>query len=184
LTENVDLSLLTTRGNLLVGLYGDDGFGSGVTSVTFVLSVDGEAPAIDKTFTSVAAAEAFFNDDALASLGSLASGSALVGTDNTLNVVATLSVTTDAASSGFFGDLIIGDPPGASTSKSAAVASTTHTSTADTSTTHTSTVGSASKFVAAMASFGAKTGALADVGSSDHVHSPVLLTTPRYAQAA
>jgi hypothetical protein len=184
LTENVALNLLTTRGNLLIGLYGGDGFGSGVTSVTFTLSVDGEPDAIDETFTSAAAAQAYFTDDALPPIGSLADGSTLVGTNNTLNVVATLSVTTDAADSGFFGDLIIGDPPSVSTSKLAAVASTTHTSTVDTSTTQTSTAAGASKFVAAMASFKPKLGALIDVGSSDQAHVSVLLTTPRYAQAA
>jgi hypothetical protein len=118
-TETVDMTKLTTRGNLLVGLYGGFvGTGSGVTAVTFTLSVDGVTQ-ISKTFSSAAAAQAYFGDTnnttsnggTALNIGSLISGSSLVGTNPTLTISASLSVTSNAANSSFYGGLIIGDPP-------------------------------------------------------------------------
>ena len=65
-----------------------------------------------KTFHDLAAADKFFTDHAK-DLGSLASGplSATI-----LNLVATLSLTTDAAGSGFYFQMIAGDPSAAAPS--------------------------------------------------------------------
>jgi hypothetical protein len=63
---------------------------------------------LHKVFSTAAAVVSFFTDDAF-DLGSLMSGSQLG--DNTLTLTAKLSVRSQAASSGFYGDMIIGDPP-------------------------------------------------------------------------
>jgi hypothetical protein len=115
LTETVDLTQLSTRGDLILGLYDGAAVGGGFTSMTFDLTADGVDVA-DQTFTSTSAAETYFDDDAI-DLGSLASGQTL-GAD-TLSLTATLTITTDAAGSGFYGDLIIGDPPKATSAASA-----------------------------------------------------------------
>jgi hypothetical protein len=104
--------------------------------------------------------EAFFTDDALASLGSLASGSALVGSDSILTLTATLSVTTDAAKSGFFGDIVIGDPPAASPPSSLRTASPL-------------------TFTAQMAAFGAASGAGLHAGAIDQQLTPLVLAAAR-----
>ena len=110
ITEAIDLTKLKARGNLVIGFYDGDAVGTGVTKVTVTVLADG-ATVYQNTFTSGAAAEAFFTDDAV-SLGSLASGS-LSG--NALSLKVTMQVTTDAANAGFYGDVILGDPPGART---------------------------------------------------------------------
>ncbi len=105
----VDTSRLASLGDLLVGFYHPTAIGSGFTSLTFTLSADGST-LIDKTFTTLAAAESYFNDAAV-NLGALGSG-ALSG--SLLSLTATLSLTTDAAGSGFYFQMITGDPPGGS----------------------------------------------------------------------
>jgi hypothetical protein len=82
--------------------------GTGFASMTFDLFAD-NVDVIHETFTSAAAAVAFFTDDAI-DVGSLASGS-LSGSNLTLQAV--MSITTTKAGQGFSGNLIIGDPPGA-----------------------------------------------------------------------
>jgi len=62
---------------------------------------------INQTFTSAASAVAYFSDNAM-NLGSLA---AAPFTANTLTMQAVLTVTTDSEGSGFYGGIIIGDPP-------------------------------------------------------------------------
>jgi hypothetical protein len=69
-------------------------------------------------FSSAAAAKAFFTDDAW-NLGTLATGG-LSG--NPLSLQAVLTVTTNVANSGFYGELIVGDPPKAKTAKVQAMA--------------------------------------------------------------
>jgi hypothetical protein len=94
--------------DLVVGFYGGDLVGSGVTQV--VLTVDANGTSTSSTFTG-AQALAAFTDNPI-SLGALgASG----GYD--LNI--SLTVSTDAAGSGFYGDFIVGndaagmaEPPG------------------------------------------------------------------------
>jgi hypothetical protein len=107
--EAVDLTRLGARQNLVLGLYKGVSLGAGVTCVTFDLYVDG-ADVLSKSFANGAAAQAWFADNAI-TVGSLAAGSALVGASSVLTLKAVLTVTTDTAGSGFFGDLIIGDPP-------------------------------------------------------------------------
>jgi hypothetical protein len=105
--EAVDLTKLASRKDLVVGLYNGAVVGSGFTSMTFDLFADG-VDFIHQTFTSAAAAKTFFTNHAF-DLGSLASGQ--LGA-NTLTLHAVMSITTVASGSGFYGDLIIGDPPG------------------------------------------------------------------------
>jgi hypothetical protein len=108
-TETVNLAELASRENLVAGFYDGATVGTGVTSVSFTLYVDGVDVA---GFSGDTAAQAttFFTDNAM-NLGSLASGSTLVGTNNNMTVEAVLSITSDAASSGFYGGVVVGDPP-------------------------------------------------------------------------
>jgi hypothetical protein len=80
------------------GLNGGNGGGS-TANTSFGLSSGGPSAG--------SKAQAYFTDDAPALLASIN----LSHEGATLNLSATLSVTTDAASSGFYGDLVIGDPP-------------------------------------------------------------------------
>ena len=107
--ETVDLTKLTTRQHLVVGFYSGATTGAGVTAVGFDLYADG-MDVLHKSFASAAAAQTWFTDNAV-DLGSLASGQPLGG--STLTLRAVMTVTTDAGGSGFSGNLIIGDPPGA-----------------------------------------------------------------------
>jgi len=99
----VDLTQLTTRGDLLLGLYDPTATGSGVTGVKFTLVADGQT-VIDESFSSAAAAASYFTDDPI-DLGSLDSGQ-LSGP--TLTMQATLTVTSASAGSGFYADMIVG----------------------------------------------------------------------------
>ena len=107
-SETVDLTQLPKRHDLLIGLDNGTVAGSGFTSLTFDLFADGN-DVIHKTFTSAAAARSYFSNHAI-DVGSLASG-ALSG--NALTLQATMSMTTASAGSGFYGGMIIGDPPAA-----------------------------------------------------------------------
>ncbi|MGI9170719.1 MAG: hypothetical protein ACR2FH_11205, partial [Caulobacteraceae bacterium] len=106
LDESVDLTKLGARNDLVVGLYNGTAVGSGFTAMTFDLFADG-IDVIHQSFTSAAAATTFFTNHAF-DLGSLAGGK--LGA-NTLTLHAVMSITTNAAGSGFYGDLIVGDPP-------------------------------------------------------------------------
>jgi hypothetical protein len=117
--ESLDLTRLASRQDLVLGLF--DGYArgaAGVTRVVFRLEADGQT-VVSKVFTSAAAAVAYFTNDAI-DLGSLASGQAL-GAD-TLTLSATLTVTSDKAGSGFYGDIILGEPAPAHQSLPAAMA--------------------------------------------------------------
>ncbi|MEO8927789.1 MAG: hypothetical protein ABI306_11575, partial [Caulobacteraceae bacterium] len=107
ISETVDLTQLASRQDLVVGLYSGAFTGSGVTGVTFDLVADG-IDVIHQTFTTAAAAKAFFTNNAI-DVGSLVAGQPLGG--NTLTLQATLSITSTSAGSAFYGGLIIGDPP-------------------------------------------------------------------------
>jgi hypothetical protein len=109
--ETVDLTKLTTRGDLLIGFYngtvvGGDGNFRGATLDIYV---DGTKK-IHQAFASAADARTWFTNNAK-DLGSLASGSTLVGTNDTLTLKAVMTVTTIFGDTGFYGQLIIGDPP-------------------------------------------------------------------------
>jgi hypothetical protein len=161
MNETIDLTQLKNRQNLVIGLYDGASIGTaGVTGVTFQLYVDGMEE-IDQTFATVAAAKTYFTNDAV-NLGSLANGQTL-GAD-TLSISATLSITSDAANSGFFGDLIIGDPPAHSATSTTSTAATT-------------------RFADAMAGFGAKTGESFLLGALGSRSSTPTLSGPRLAEA-
>ena len=113
ISETVDLTQLASRQDLVVGFYDGSTVGTGVTGVTFNLFVDG-IDVDSKSFATAAAAQTYFTNNAV-DLGSLASGSTLVGTNNILTVSAVLTVASDKAASGFYGDIIVGDPPATQT---------------------------------------------------------------------
>jgi hypothetical protein len=102
----VDLTQLAVRQDLELGLFKGTAVGTGVTGVTFDLYADG-TDVIHQSFATAAAAVAYFTNHAI-DVGSLASG-ALSG--NTLTLNAVMSVTTSKAGSGFYGGILLGDPP-------------------------------------------------------------------------
>jgi hypothetical protein len=105
--ETVDITKLSTRGNLIVGLYNGAAIGKGVAGVAFDLYVDG-ADVLSKTFTSGTAAQDYFTDNTI-NLGSLATDPQIDAGDLILKVV--LTVTSTSAGSAFYGGILIGDPP-------------------------------------------------------------------------
>jgi hypothetical protein len=76
--------------------------------MTFDLFADG-VDEIHQVFASAAAAKTYFTNHAF-TLGSLSTG-ALSG--GTLTLKAVLSVTSATVGAGFYGDIIVGDPPSA-----------------------------------------------------------------------
>jgi hypothetical protein len=90
--------------DLKIGLFGGTYTGSsaGVTGVTLDISANG-ATLVDESFSSGAAAAAYFHNHAI-DLGSL--GGSLYSS-GVLDVMAQLTVTTDSAGSGFYGKLAI-----------------------------------------------------------------------------
>ena len=114
--ETLDLTVDTTKlvslGHLGIGFYSPTELGSGFTSLTFTLTADGST-VVSQTFTTVAAADAFFTDNFF-DLGQLGSGALSAAT---LNLVATLTITTNSPGSGYYIAAIIGDPPGASAAR-------------------------------------------------------------------
>jgi hypothetical protein len=106
ISMTVDLTQLAARHDLMIGLFNGTEVGAGFTSLTFDLTADGN-DLVHQVFSSVAAAVTYFSDNAI-DLGSLASGALSA---NTLSLTATLTVVSDAANSGFAGELILGDPP-------------------------------------------------------------------------
>ena len=102
IAEDVDLTQLAKPEDLVVGFYNGASVGAGVTQVTFNLFVNG-SDVDSQTFSTAAAAKAYFTDNSI-NLGSLSG-------ESSLSVEAELTVTTSTAGSGFYGDLIVGDPP-------------------------------------------------------------------------
>jgi hypothetical protein len=102
---SVNLAQLATKQDLLLGFYGGTSVGSGVTGVTLSISANGST-LLSQTFATATAAVAYFTNDAV-DLGSL--GAAVYG--NTIaDFTVSLSVTTDSVGSGFYGNVLIGDP--------------------------------------------------------------------------
>jgi hypothetical protein len=114
-SETVDLTKLTPLQDLVVGFYGGTAVGTGVTGVTFDLYADG-VDVIHQTFSDAASAKAYFTNNAV-DVGALGVGTL---SSSTLTLKASLSVTSTSAGSGFFGSLIVGDPPAAHGSASTA----------------------------------------------------------------
>ena len=113
LNLTVDTTKLATLGTLGIGFFDPITVGAGFTSLTFTLTADGSTVA-HKVFTTLAAANAYFADDYVI-LGTLGAGAL---TASTLTLVATLTITTDAADSGYYFNAIIGDPPAAGSASS------------------------------------------------------------------
>ena len=159
-TETLDLSVDTTKigtlGKLGVGFFDPITVGAGFTSLTFTLTADGST-VVSQTFTSLAAANAFFNDRYF-SLGTLGAGAL---TASTLTLVATLTITTDAANSGYYFNAIIGDPPAASGSAAAG-----------------------QRFAQAMAGLGAKSGGSLPMGNESFTANSSMLAIGRNLAAA
>lgn len=109
-TESVDLNQLATRQDLLVGLYGGTLTGTGVTGVVLTIKANGTT-LLSQTFASGAAAQTYFTNHAV-DLGSL-NGSLYAS--GIANLTISLAVTSTSAGSGFFGSLLVGDPPKAAT---------------------------------------------------------------------
>jgi hypothetical protein len=105
----VDLTQMATLHDLVIGLYGGTSSGGAdVTNVTLSIVVNGNE-LLHQSFATAAAATAYFTNHGI-DLGSLASGG-IIGSSTNLDVVASLSVTTDAAGASFDGGILIGDPP-------------------------------------------------------------------------
>ena len=104
----VDLNQLSSPGDLLLGLFGGTAIGSGFSELTITLTANNNPAAlVDQTFTSLSAAETYFTDNPV-NLGPVGGPAGMLG----LSVTVTL--TTDAPGSGFYFQLILGDPPSAS----------------------------------------------------------------------
>ena len=101
----VNTAALAKAGDLKIGFYGGQAIGNGVTGVTVNVTENGNALLPPTSFTSGAAAAAFFNDNAI-DLGAIAKGVVL-------DLAVTISVTSDVAGSGFYGNFILGDPASA-----------------------------------------------------------------------
>ena len=171
ISETIDLTKLSSVKDLVIGLYdGKVVDSSGVSAIALTVNYDGQ------TFTETATgatAAALFTDKGF-DLGSMASFG------STLNLSISLSVTTTAAGAGFYGDVIVGDPPPASSGGSKAVAPKTSAA-ATPSLAHVdetpavalaasqpTTPSSVSSMIQAMATFGVDAGAasaLRDVGN-------------------
>ncbi len=110
----VDLTQLANEQDLAVGFYGGTGTGSaGFSSLVFTLTADGTV-LLTQTFTTLASAIAFFTDGEM-TFGKLGTGT-LAGT--TLDFQAKFTLTTTAPGTSFVGNLIVGDPPGATPASS------------------------------------------------------------------
>jgi hypothetical protein len=105
-TYAMDLSLLPNpRQNLLVALLDTNATGAGFDTLTFQIQREGaNPPIVDQTFNSVAAANAFLNDHVI-DLGSNGVGN--VAGD--LNLVFSLSLTTNDPGAGYSFDLLFGN---------------------------------------------------------------------------
>jgi hypothetical protein len=101
----VDLANLSPSGALVLGLYNGDLVGSGVTSVSLtVTGGPGSTVLLNDPNMSAALALTTFENGGHGNLVAL-------GTTGTYPIKISLSVQTNAANSGFYGEFILGDPP-------------------------------------------------------------------------
>jgi hypothetical protein len=98
-SENFTLNGSTMSGHLVLGLLDDQALATGFTSLAFTVTVAGVTD-ITETFTTLAAAQSYFSDDAL-DLGTFAS-------KNGLTVGVGFDLTTSAAGVGFGEDFVLG----------------------------------------------------------------------------
>ncbi len=103
MTTDIDLGNLSGAGDLEIGFFNGAASTTGVTGVTLSVSNGFTSLLPTQTFTSGAAAAAFFTDQAF-NLGALA-------TSGDLAVDIGLTVQTDAPGAHFTGEFILGDPP-------------------------------------------------------------------------
>jgi hypothetical protein len=103
---SLDLDALDVQGDLLIGF---NGFGTGFTSLAFTITADGNLLE-NESWTDLGDALAFFNDryrDDYGPVAALDSDS----DDNLIDFQITFEIVTETANEGFWGDIIIGDPP-------------------------------------------------------------------------
>jgi hypothetical protein len=88
--------------SLLIGFYGDKALGSGFSSLTIDVNING-FDFVDQTFTSLSKAEAYFSDDPITLVSLQGAGAQ--------NVTISMSETTTKAGQGFYTGFVLGDPP-------------------------------------------------------------------------
>jgi hypothetical protein len=150
----VNLADLGAPGELVLGLFDGQVVGTGVTSVALSVTGDGVS-LLSKSFTTAAAALAYFTDDGIGGLLALPD----TGTEA---LAITLTVVTDAPASGFYGDFIIGDPPAAKPAAS----------------------GTAARFIDAMAAHDGGGAGSVVAGTSFVEAGPRMLLTPSHVAVA
>ena len=112
LNVTLDASKLPASGNLEIGFFDPTVLGSGFKSLTLTISGNNgsaDVTLFTQTFTTVASAESFFGDHAI-SLGALSS---LPRAGGEVQLFIHVDIQTDAAGEGFYGQVILGDPPSA-----------------------------------------------------------------------
>jgi hypothetical protein len=97
-------SLLDNRKDLLVGLLDPAGLGTGFDALSFQIELEG-LTVLDETFTNVAQALAYFDDETV----NLGDWTAMLSPDNVMNIGFMLSLTTNDAGAGFHTDLMFGN---------------------------------------------------------------------------
>jgi len=103
----INASTLGAPGNLVLGLYNGEIVGGAADAAVIVLQMrEGSgATLLNETFTTLGQAFSSFND----SVASLANGG--IGDSGQVQIDVTLTVKTDIAGDGFFGNLILGEAP-------------------------------------------------------------------------
>jgi hypothetical protein len=104
LSLSIDQTKVPSGGHLVMGLYGGTLEGSGVTSVSLTVTENGASVAA-LSFTNDTAAQA------RAAFTNMGFDLGVLSGTGTVALSVQLSVTSDSAGSGFYGGLIVGDPP-------------------------------------------------------------------------
>ena len=107
---DLDPSKFPASGNLEVGLFNQTTLGAGLKSLAVTITGatgTGDVTLFSQTFTTLASAQAFFTDNAI-SLGAL---SGLPRAGGVVQLSLTVTLQTDTVGEGFYGQVIIGDPP-------------------------------------------------------------------------
>jgi hypothetical protein len=105
-TSTLDFNALLSANDmaqdLVLGLYGGQAIGSGVTGVSLDVKANG-VDLLSGSFSSGSAAAAYFSDNPV-DVGSLSGPTYASGS---LNLSVTMQVTSDTAGSGFYGGIIV-----------------------------------------------------------------------------
>jgi hypothetical protein len=104
----VNLTKLSSLHDLLIGLYGGTALGSAASDPAFSMKLDVNIDGVDhtRTFTTVASANSFFQNNAV-------DYGALSGSGTSLQLDISLLITESAATNGYDFGMLIGDPPSA-----------------------------------------------------------------------